>query len=230
MPYTETLDVWSPQYSYKDLEPALYGWKNEDEALGETILFSNVKCSFNLGGVLIPAKQWDTFLYSALNDKLIMLMRGGAVNDNDLRKELDKRGIVYHETIFSKTNETYEDDSNLPQFWLARDLITLDEFIKDSINNENCNNGTYYSLINGFIVLSYQIDNEDSQIPIEGRNINGLIKMDDKIILLLKVNNKVIDQQDVVNLLEDNQTNYTINYDLTLSLLDEKTRHNIRTI
>lgn len=226
MPYTDSLDVWSPQYNYGDLDKALDDWKNEAENDGETILFSNVKCSFYLGGVLIPAKEWDTFLYSVPNDKLIMLMRGGAVSYDDIKKELDKRGIVYHETIFSKMNDDYADNSKLPQFWTARDLITLDEFIKDSINNENCNCGTYYPLITGSIILSYAIDDNESQIPIEGRNIDGIIEMNDKIILLLKINNRTINQNDVINILNDNKINYTINYDLTLSSLDDQVKNN----
>lgn len=221
MTIIENLDVWSPQYNSSDLNAALDGWKNEDINTCQTILFSNVKCVFKIGENILPNKQWDTFLYSPNNDKLVMLLRDGAVNVDDLRRELDKRRIVYHEVTFSKSIDSYQDDSSIPQFWPARDKSVLDEFIKDSVDNENCMHGIYYPEIKGSLIFSYQT-NDNSVIPIEGRIIDGIIEMDDKIILLLKFNNIKLDSKDIIEILNNNKIDYNISYETTLSLTKYK--------
>ena len=216
MAYSDKLDVWSPQYNYKDITSALNGWKNEDIGDGETILFSNLRCYFNLGGKVVPSKQWDTFLYSPNNDKLVMLMRDGAVSYDDLKRELDNRGIIYHEVVFSDQEPLYSDDSSLPQFWTARDKDVLNEFIEDSVKNENSHRGVYYPKLKGSIELSYETTNKGKIVPVEGRIIDGVIVMEDKVILLLRIEGKSIHPSDVVEVLANNEIEYTISFEQSL--------------
>lgn len=216
MAYSDKLDVWSPQYNYQDIISALSGWKNENVEEGDTILFSNLRCTFNLGDRIVPSKQWDTFLYSPENDKLIMLMRDGVVSYEDLKRELDEREIIYHEVVFSDQDPIYDDDSSLPQFWTARDKAILNEFIEDSVKNENSHKGVYYPKLKGSIELSYETTKKGKIIPVEGRIIDGVIVMEDKVILLLKVGGKSIYPGDVIEALANNEIEYTICFDNTL--------------
>lgn len=210
MAYSDKLDVWSIQYDGNEINTALDGWVNEGIEDGETILFSNTECSFKLGDNLIRSKQWDRFIYSPTNDKLIMIMRDGALSNEELMKSLETRNINYHEVTFRELEPEYEDDNSYMEFWTARDAETLDEFLEDSVTNENSFNGVYYPLLKGSVVLGYRTNKGKKEVPVEGRVIEGLIVMEDKAILLLKVGDKAIDPSEIMNLLKLKGINYTV--------------------
>lgn len=175
------LDVWAIQNYPEELKSALSGL----ETKGEIIIFSNVVCSFNLGGIKIKSKQFDTFLYSEESDRLVMLMRGGKTTKEDIIQELENQGITnYHEVILSPSEDEHMDGNIIPEIWIAREEYVLDDALKDSSKKESSMTGDYYPNLCGYMSLDY-LTSHGARNQLNKRIFKGLIQMDDKTILLV---------------------------------------------
>lgn len=191
------LDVWAIQTLPSELKTALDNLKTDKDI----ILFTNLLSKFNLGGQEITSRQFDTILYSEENDTLVMLMRGGEATSDDIRAYLDQKGFMYHEVSFSKPAEIHKDDESIPELWFAREEYVVDDAFADSVTRTENRNFDYFPFLEGSLSLGYttNVEKEDlsylgkeqeEEFPVEGRLFRGLIRLEDKLILLISQGEK----------------------------------------
>lgn len=185
------LDVWAIQNAKEDLEVALANIKTDNDI----ILFTNLLCDFNIGNRKIREKSFDTALYSEENDILVLLMNGGVKTANDIRAYLDNKDLDYNEVVFAKglnnlKSETVEIEEDVPEIWFAKDQAVLEAAFIDSAKKDMTNECEYYPFMTGNLNLNYkaefQDEFKDEFCQIAERVFQGVIKMNDKIILLIK--------------------------------------------
>ena len=198
------LDVRAIQYYPEKLIPAL---KNITD--GMNYIYSNCTFDFKIGRKIIKSRKFDTFLYNEESDVLIMLMRDGKVNKEDIIEYLEKNNKPYCEINFYPLYDSFEEKDNIPEIKFVREKKDLALEIKESAEKgiASCD---FYPLLESYFMLGYKtIDGE--KIEIDGRKFIGLIKLSDKIILLVNqkynVNEKGIkrniDIYDVLNILKE---------------------------
>lgn len=191
------LDVWAIQARKEELINALDKIKTDKDI----ILFTNLLSNFKLGHQTITCEQFDTVLYSEENDILIMLMRDGAANATDIRKYLDKKGFMYHEVNFAPSSIQREDDNTIPEIWFAREQSVVEDAFKDTLSKDVKKEFEYYPFLTGGLTLGYttNVEREDlsylgqerqEEFPVDGRIFRGLVKLEDKLILLINQGEK----------------------------------------
>lgn len=225
------LDVWAIQTMPEALSTAL----DNINADNDIILYENVRSDFTLGDERIINRQFDTFLYSEENDILVMLMRGGLVNADNIREYLDKKGLKYHEVVFAKSSGSYKDNLSIPELWFAREEYVVEDAFKDSIDRGSKKEFEYYPFLTGNLSLTYRTDMEqedlsflgdakDDSYPVDGRLFRGLIKLDDKIIILINQGEKRnVTASDIGRVAEKYGFTFTVltNDDFNLSCIEE---------
>ena len=173
------LNVYAIQNNPEELKKALEQLKK-----GFNYVYSNCMFSIQLGKQEIKSRQFDTFLYNQKSDALIMLMRNGLVNKEDIIKYLKLNNKAFAEITFIPLEDiNYKNSKRLPELYFAREKKMLLEALKDSIKKGNYNCKYYPDLIGRFY-LNY-ITNASETFDIDGRLIKGLLQLDDKIILLI---------------------------------------------
>lgn len=193
------LDVWAIQYKEEELEASLSNIKNTEDI----ILYTNCLFHFELGGKIIQSKQFDTFLYSEENDILVMVLRDGVINAQDVRDYLDRKEIIYHEVSFTPSIADYEDCSSIPELWIAREAYVLKDALEDTLKKGQEKRCDYYPALDGKMLFSYLTSSNESH-PVEGRIFKGVIQTDDKIILLVQQEDeRNLKYQEVTSLLHD---------------------------
>lgn len=225
------LDVWAIQTLPEELNTALNNVKTDNDI----ILFTNVKSQFTLGNQQIISRQFDTFLYSEENDILIMLMRGGKVSANNIRAYLDKKGLRYNEVSFTKPLTSHKDDLSIQELWFAREEYVVEDAFKDSIARESKKEFEYFPFLTGDLSLTYSTDAEEEDLsflempqtsyPVDGRLFRGLIKLEDKIILLINQGEtRNVTAESVGKIAQEYGFAYTVleNDDFNLSHMESK--------
>lgn len=200
------LDVWAIQYFDEELYTALEQIKE-----GMNIIYSNCYCTFTIGDKEIKSRQFDTFLYNEESDILIMLMRGGKVTKDDIIKYLDEHDKEYSEVTFAPSIAFYDDGDNVPELWFAREEYVLVDAIRDSIS-KNIFNCQFYPTISSELSLNY-ISNNGTKEEIDGRLFNGIIVLDDKIILIINQqnnNDKNMSESQIIECINANKMSYEI--------------------
>lgn len=190
------LDIWAIQFYGNELYNALSNIKKE----GPNILFTNCMSQLKIGKNNIISRQFDTCLYSEENDLLILLMRDGEKTSQDIRDYLNERGIPFHEVIFSNLEDKYKNDPEVPELWFAREKYVLEDAIKDSKekNNYSC---VFYPNVNSKLSIRYHNERELS-IPLDKRLFKGLIKFDDKLVLMINQGDvRNMNTQDIISTL-----------------------------
>lgn len=210
------LDVWAIQYYPEELLNALNQIKN-----GMNIIYSNCTCSLTIGNETIESRQFDTVLYNEESDILILLMRGGKATKEDIIKYLEENNKQYAEVTFDSSllNE-YQDGDNIPEIWFAREQYVLDDALLDS-KNKNLTHLEIYPLIDGNIKLGY-IANVADNYSIDGRLFKGLLKIDDKLILIINQINNVDEKGSSRNITINDIINVVEKYGFTYSLKDDE--------
>ena len=189
------LDVWAIQNYPAELYSALNNVKG-----GLNIIYSNVYSVITIGGRRIIGKNFDTFLYNEESDILIMLMKNGKATKQDIINYLEDNNKRYVEVTFDLRRDFKTDDS-IPELWFARDLLVLDDAIKDSLK-KNVNSCIIYPNAKG--VLSLYFDSKGyNKTELDGRFVKSVIKFEDKIVLVTK-------NIDYISLLKENNMNYEI--------------------
>ena len=183
------LDIWAIQYYPEELYTALSNIKD-----GLNIVYTNVNSEFKLGNKIVKGRFFDTFLYNEDSDIIIMLMKGCKVTKYDIFNYLEKNNKRYVEVNFIPMKNVTKDKNNLPELWFARDEEVLKDAIKDSIN-KNIKDCIIYPHVRGSLELCY-MNNSYEKIEVDGRNIRDIIKLKDKVILLLNEN---IDYMELLN-------------------------------
>ena len=100
------------------------------------IIYSNLKCFFKIGNNIISNRKFDTMLYNEESDLLIMLMRDGIVNKEDIINYLEKNNKKYTEITFTPSLSEYHNSSDIPEIWFVRDEFVLNDALLDSINKD----------------------------------------------------------------------------------------------
>ena len=173
------LNVYAIQNNIEELKKALEQLKK-----GFNYVYSNCMFSIQLGKQEIKTRQFDTFLYNQESDTLIMLMRKGLVNKEDIIKYLKLKNKTFAEiTFIPLEDENYKSSREIPELYFAREKIKVLEALKESIEKGN-NYCKYYPDLIGRFYLNY-ITIDSKTIDIDGRLIKGLLQLDDKIILLI---------------------------------------------
>lgn len=199
------LDVWAIQYYPEELYTAL----NQIDK-GMSIIYSNLICNFKIGNQQVKTRQFDTALYNEESDILIMLMRGGKATKKDIIEYLDRNDKEYAEVSFAKEIEEYKDGNDIDELWFAREEYVLRDAIDDSLQKGN-NSCDYYPVLEGNLSLEY-MSNQEQRYAIDGRLFKGLIKLDDKIVLIINQPNNV----------DLNGLDRNLSYDIVLKVLKEK--------
>ena len=173
------LNVYAIQNNPEELKKALEQLKK-----GFNYIYSNCMFCIQLGKQEIKSKQFDTFLYNQKSDALIMLMRNGLVNKEDIIKYLKLNNKAFAEITFIPLEDiNYKNTKKIPELYFAREKIKVLEALKESIEKGN-NYCKYYPELIGRFYLNY-ITIDSKTIDIDGRLIKGLLQLDDKIILLI---------------------------------------------
>lgn len=217
------LDCWAIQYYPEELKTALDQIKG-----GISIVYSNCTCKFKIGKQKITTRQFDTFLYNEESDVLIMLMRGGVASKEDIIKYLKENNKEYGEVAFAPSITEYKDGNDIPEIWFAREEYVLQDALKDSVDKgiEDCE---YYPLLSGSLELGY-ITNSNKKINVDGRLFKGLIKLGDKIILLINQHNNVdekgqtrnLDFTDVLKIIRENKLSCKVLIEIEPNLHSEE--------
>ena len=182
------LDVWAIQTDPTEIYTALEQVKD-----GISIIYSNCTCNFKIGSQEIKNRQFDTFLYNEESDVLIMLMRGGKA-----------------------TKEEYENTDDIDPIWFAREKYVLEDAINDS-KSRGITSCEFYPFLTGSLNFGY-ISNSNNAYSIDGRLFRGLVKFDDKLVLIINqmenidTNGKMrnMSNQDVLDILKSNGIECTV--------------------
>ena len=172
------LDVWAVQTDPTEIYTALEQVKD-----GISIIYSNCTCNFKIGSQEISTRQFDTFLYNEESDVLIMLMRGGKATKEDMIKYLEENGKEYYEVTFADSMDEYEDGNDVSVLWFSREKYVLEDAINDS-KSKGINSCEYYPLTTGSLELGY-ISNTNKPYSVDGRLFNGVVKFEDKLVLII---------------------------------------------
>lgn len=178
------LDIWAVQSDPEEVITALDNIKTDNDI----ILYTNVICNFKIGNDNITSRQFDTFLYSEENDILVLLMRGGKASAADIREYLDNKHLKYNEIVFAPSIRGYEDEYNGPEIWFAREKYVLEDAIKDSIEKSSKKECEFYPFLPANLDLGYLTNSKSDNYSVEGRLFRGVVKFEDKIILLVSQN------------------------------------------
>ena len=208
----KNLNVWAIQYYPEELLNAM---SNINDGLN--IIYSNVKCNLNIGKQKINSRQFDTILYNEESNILIMLMRDGLVFKEDIIKYLEDKGKEYVEINFDYSIFDYKEKDNVPELWFAQDKNVLEKALKDSLckNNNICK---YYPLIKSELKFGY-LSKYFKYINLTNLYFRGLIKLDDKIIMI--INNNKLGMFNVLEIIDNLNIDIKIAYDEEPSILEE---------
>ena len=210
------LDVWAIQKHPKELYTALANVKTDT---GDLILFTNLECSFILGGKKVQ-RSFETALYyddqENGQDALILLMKDGQATPDQIREYLEKESLKYHEVSFAKDlkkemveefdipHKEEKQNEAIPALWFAREEYVLRDALNESIEqgNTTCD---YYPLLEGFLSLSYNANTRASSYSLDGRKFLGVIALEDKMILMINNGNdpRNLTPQEVYKVIEE---------------------------
>lgn len=192
------LDIWAVQKNPNEIITALNNVKDSDD----NYLYTNCLCNLEIGNSVIYA-YFDTAFSSIKNDILILLMRNGYVESEDLKKLLDSKSITYKEIVSDTYQDDYRRKDTLKEIWFAREKNVLEDALISSKSN-NINTCTYYPKVNSKLRLGTYKQGERRPVVFEQTKIEGMIELEDKIVLLINEKDpKNITMRDIFNLTEN---------------------------
>ena len=158
-----------------------------DKDSKNNILFTNCESSFLLGGIYINSIKFDTILFSEDSKVLILLMKNGIVDKNDIIKYLDTNQINYNEVVF---NKKYNDNeiplyNEIPELWFCTSNIELENSLFHTEINFDSKYCVYYPNLSGSISLEY-ISTDNQKINMTRLKNKSAIVTCDKVILISK--------------------------------------------
>ena len=170
------LDIWAIQEDPEEINPAVEGV----ESSSTNLLFGNCISYLRLGRKKINV-QFNTAFYSEDSDRLILLMKDGAISEEQLKEALDQRGIFYNEVYLLRHDK--KSQSDIKTLWFAREVDVLDSALKDS-RKKGIDTCDYYPEVKGRFELRYVVD-EDSVDELDSQKIRGVVVLDDKLVLMI---------------------------------------------
>lgn len=176
----KNLDIWAIQNIPTELDLAINNIKQDSKY---NILYCNCACNFTVGNTFLTSKNFDTMFYSEDSDMLILLQKEGIVSSKDLKEKLSARGIQYTNFDLGNLSDTTLLETVNKEIWFARDKSTLLEALQDS-KEKGINRTIYYPNVQSSIQMGY-IDANCELVELEGRCMQGVIDLEDKMILII---------------------------------------------
>lgn len=198
------LDVWAIQHYPEEAFEAVKNVRKSKK----NILFRGCVSSLTLGSQEIKV-YFDTVFFSEESDLIMFLMKDGEFTGEDLKNYLKSQAIPCSDILL----KTHEEQKTEPEkeIWFARERYVLEDAIQDSLDrgNDTC---TYYPLVKGNFEVSC-FTKRGEKAPIDGRDIEGVIELEDKIVLLIQQgearNLCMKDAMSILDLYEINTSIYT---------------------
>ena len=214
------LDVYSIQHYPKELYKALDNIKK-----GISIIYSNTLSRLLVGNHKIYNTNYSIVVSNEKSDILILISNKDITKD-DIIDYLEKKKKKYVEVTFSPI--TYTDHDDLPEIWYARDINVLEEAIRDSINRGNFN-AIFYPYVYVQLNLGFKNKKNDT-VEIDGRLCKGVIKFNDKTIILINQKdnideferNKNVTIDQALYMFKKYNIKTDISYETYINLTDEK--------
>lgn len=176
----KNLDIWAIQNIPTELDLAINNIKQDSKY---NILYCNCACNFTVGNTFLTSKNFDTMFYSEDSDMIILLQKEGIVSSKDLKEKLSARGIQYTNFDLGNLSDTTLLETVNKEIWFARDKSTLLEALQDS-KEKGINRTIYYPNVQSSIQMGY-IDANCELVELEGRCMQGVIDLEDKMILII---------------------------------------------
>lgn len=172
------LNIYAIQNNVEELKFAL---SKLDK--GINYIYTNCTYDLKIGWKKIKSKKFDTFLYNEESDTIIMLLKNGIVNKKDIINYLEKTNKEYYEIKFKKLNNSCENKEEFSNLYFCRDKESLINILNQNIYKENlyCE---YYPDIESYFMLGY-VTEHDEKIEVDGRVFRGLLKIADKLVLIV---------------------------------------------
>ena len=161
--------------------------------------------------------HFNSILYSEDKKALVLLTSNGEISNDLFEGYLSINNIPFHSVDFLKKEETNEMEKEI---WFAKGKKEVSKALEDS-KEKGYDTCTFYPKMKGKLELSYELETEEKEL-FDKRNIEGVIELDDKLIVLLqsKERSKMLYQQLFQMLWNDNK-NVAINWDDQLHYFDK---------
>ena len=184
---SKILDIWAIQGNAEELPVALACIKAND-----TIVFENAVINLTIGGNLIKDKIFGCAIFSEESDVLVLILQNAKVSAEDAKRILDENGIDYHLVSFQRPWRVKQKKES-PEIWFAKDSYVVVDACNDTLN-KGVKNLTYKIDRDIVSILEFQYEDNNKKLNTFTSKIvfTGAITLDDKIILLEGVDEKVI--------------------------------------
>lgn len=193
----DNLDIWAIESDPDELYTAIDTLKTG----GDIIVYSNLICDFSIGDEIIKSRQFDTIVYSEANNFLALFMRGGKGTKDAICNYLDKKDLRYTEITFIPSIDDYSDDPSFLDVWPVRENDVLQDALEDTVNRGVDLKCDYFPNLSSSLDLSYLTNSTNDKYPIEGMFFQGVIALNDKIILLVSQGEeRSVSPEDVIEL------------------------------
>ncbi len=214
----KNLDIWAIQNIPTELDLAINNIKPDSKY---NILYCNCACNFTVGNTFLTSKSFDTMFYSEDSDMIILLQKEGVATSTDLKEKLASRGINYISFDLEKLEDTSSQENIDKEIWFIRDKDTLLEALHDS-KSKGIDITTYYPNVQSGIQIGY-IDSNYELIELDGRCMQGVLDLEDKMILLIPSKEKYgIKEEDVYYILGKTPMKTVVNISNEVESLNKK--------
>lgn len=217
---SKNLRIKAIQYNTEELYPTLDSLTD-----GFNIIYSNLKSSIKLNGMRLTTRKFDTMLYNEEDNIIILLMRDGLLSKEDIIEYLEIYEKPYAEiTFLENVYDEYKNDKNVPELVFVNNKKDLcEELAYCWCNGEyKCK---YYILLSSTSNFGY-MDKYDYRFSIDKRSYKGVLKFNNKLILLSDEFN--LSKDSVINILKTYQINYEIDTDKKINLNDKESEEKVK--
>lgn len=172
------------------------------------ILYENCISELVLGGKILPIR-FDTMLYSLEENVLLLFLKNGKLNKEQIKELLNKEGIDFSIISFIYEKDNYYSTSDFKELVFARNKQDVSRELKDSKEKE-IDSCTYHPNIYGIFSLNY-INSIGKKEKFFSEPIRGFIELEDKIILINKQKEKDLpSKEEVLETFVENDINVLV--------------------
>ena len=170
--------IFAIQDDLDTLKSAIIKVRNTDNNLLVTNCISRLKLGNQKLHII-----FDTLLYNDDKNILIMIKDSSVVSPELFKEMLNNNNVGYNELNFREYLH-FDKPETSKELFFATSISNLKYVIEKSMKNgsDSC---TYYPAITGHFTLKY-FYNKEKQEQLDDYYINGLLELDDKIILIIK--------------------------------------------
>lgn len=174
------LDVWAIQHNPNYAETTIASLlKTDEKRAGQNDTFiEGFTSKLTIGNKEVKT-YFDSAYFSSKKNALILLMQGGKITPERFHTLLENNDISYYITIKSNIIHFNEPEHDNKELSFAKNKNSLFRALDDSLE-DGINTCEYYHNAQGNLSLYFS-----SQIGLTYIPINGVIVLEDKIILIL---------------------------------------------